>query len=74
MRYTLYELRGPENDDTSRDCHVAAQHLADLLNRPERQFAIAQVIAAAQQARMPKPVRVWLDENTERLALALVAP
>jgi len=71
LRYALYELRGPENDDPTRACRRIARHLESMLNRPERQFAIAQAIAAAQQARLPRPVRVWLDEASERMALAL---
>ncbi len=70
-RYELYELRGPVNAAVAADGRAAARQLESLLNAPERQPAIAEAGAAAARYRAPEPEVVWLDEESERMALAL---
>ena len=71
LRYELYELRGPANAAVAANGQAAARQLESILNAPERQPAIAEASAAAARYRAPEPEVIWLDEESERMALAL---
>lgn len=71
LRYELHELRGPANAVVAADARAAARKIESLLNAPERQSAIAEASAAAARYRAPEPEVVWLDEESQRMALAL---